>query len=198
MYTLAWGLTHRQLQQDSWSRMDRSLWEGYAHTFFPGGLSLYAVVAGDAAFSGCWRNHLLVARMSGKLSLKTLPRIGCEKKKKKTGWIKKKNKQAMAVKRSTFLSGIPDRGNIAAPAEVADVNQDFFQRKHSCLDVWFNKKKKKKKTDSYLFLLCFASSASNMLWLKKKKKNQKGRALYKNKYLYLQSYKKYGVRQALG
>lgn len=68
----------------------------------------------------------------------------------------------MAVKRSTFLSGIPDRGNIAAPAEVADVNQDFFQRKHSCLDVWFNKKKKKK-TDSYLFLLCFASSASNML-----------------------------------
>lgn len=94
MYTLAWGLTHRQLQQDSWSRMDRSLWEGYAHTFFPGGLSLYAVVAGDAAFSGCWRNHLLVARMSGKLSLKTLPRIGCGKEKKKTGWIKKnKSKQ---------------------------------------------------------------------------------------------------------
>lgn len=92
MYTLAWGLTHRQLQQDSWSRMDRFLWEGYAHTFFPGGLSLYEVVAGDAAFSGCWRNHLLVARMSGKLSLKTLPRIGCGKEKKKTGWIKKKKK----------------------------------------------------------------------------------------------------------
>lgn len=33
MYTVAWGLAHRQLQQDSWSRTDRSLWKGRAHTF---------------------------------------------------------------------------------------------------------------------------------------------------------------------
>ncbi len=171
MYTLAWGLAHRQLQQDSWSRTDRSLWEG-PH-FFPGCLSLYAVVAGDAGFSGCWWSRLLVTRMSGKLSLKTLPRHESVCGKKQDGW----KKASSGGEDEHILVWDPrsvtqeNRENIPAPPGVADVTRSGFlpAETFSCLDILFKKQ--------IIYFLLFVFSARNVMI-------QKGRAFYKNIYIY--------------
>lgn len=158
MYTLAWGLAHRQLQQDSWSRTDRSLWEGRAHTFsLVDFLFMVTRVSLDADGAVCWSHGCL-----GNSRWK--PFHGTNRLRKKSGWTKKASsggEDEHILVWDPWSVTQENKETIPAPPGVADVTWSGFLPAETCLDVKFKKQKQK---DWFLFTSYFLLSQQVMLW----------------------------------